>query len=196
MCGKTNWNIFKLLCIALLLVGCGSAAQKEATEAAVAAAQSAIAGIYSDAGKYVPDQLNAAQAEIQQAQAALAKNDYGAALSYARSAIDKAKNLSAASNQKRDELLKNWNSVSQTFPKSLEAVKWRIWAFSHGGKFPAGMDSATLEASKAQYAALKDAWTAAVATYQRGELAGASEQASSLRDQLPKLMESLGMKPS
>jgi hypothetical protein len=196
MSGKTSQNIFKLLCITLLLVGCGSTAQKEATEAAVSAAQSAIAGVQSDAGKFVPDQLNAAQVEIQQAQAALAKNDYGAALDYARSAIDKAKNLSAASNQKRNELLKNWNSVSQTFPKSLEAVKWRIWAFSHGGKLPEGMDSATLEASKAQYATLKDAWGTAVAAYQRGELASASEQALSLRDQLPKLMESLGMKPS
>ena len=196
MCRKMSRNIFKILCITLLLVGCGSAAQKEATEAAVTAAQSAIAGIQSDAGRYVPDQLNAAQAEIQQAQAALAKNDYGAAVDYARSAIDKAKSLNAASNQKRDELLKNWTGVSQTFPKSLEAVKWRIWAFSHGGKLPAGMDSSTLEASKAQYAALKDAWAAAVATYQRGELASASEQALSLRDQLRRLMESLGMKSS
>ena len=53
MCGKTSRNIFKLLCITILLVGCGSAAQKEATEAAVTAAQSAIAGVQGDAGKYV-----------------------------------------------------------------------------------------------------------------------------------------------
>lgn len=188
--------LFATLCIALLLAGCSHNAQKEATEAAVNAAQTAISGLQSDVAKYVPDQLSAAQSEIQQAQSALAKNNYDVALAYARSAIDKAKNLSAASNQKRDELLQNWNSVNQIMPKTLDAVKWRLWAFSHGAKFSAGMDSTTLEAAREQYANLKEAWAAAVATYQRGELASASEQATALKEQLPQLLASLGMKSS
>ena len=185
-----------LVCGVFLLAGCSHNAQKEATEAAVAAARTAIFGLQSDVAKYVPDQLSAAQSEMQQAQAALAKGDYGAALDYARSAIDKAKNLSTASNQKRDELLKNWNSANQIMPKTLDAVKWRLWAFSHGAKFPPGMDGTTLGVAREQYATLKDAWAAAVATYQRGELANASDQATALKEQLPKLLESLGMKSS
>jgi outer membrane murein-binding lipoprotein Lpp len=188
--------IFTLLCTQLVLAGCSHNAQKEATEAAVASAQTAIDGLQSDVAKYVPDQLRAAQTEIQQAQAALAKADYGMALRCARSAIDKAKNLSTASNQKRDELLKNWNSINQVIPKTLDAVKWRLWAFLHGAKFPAGMDGAALETAREQYNNLKDAWAAAVAAYQRGELASASEQATAVREQLPKLLESLGMKSS
>jgi hypothetical protein len=178
------------LCCGVLLAGCGGNGAKEATEAAVNAAQSAISGVQADAAKYVPDQLSAAQADIQQAQAEVAKGNYEAALNWARSAIDKAKNLSGASAQKRDELLKNWTSISQTLPHSLEAVKWRIEAYSHGAKLPAGLDTATLEAARAQYAALKQGWSDAVVAYQHGDLANASQQASTLRDQLPALMDS------
>ncbi|HEY1484090.1 MAG TPA: hypothetical protein VGF19_15270 [Candidatus Acidoferrum sp.] len=190
------WLVCGVLSITVSLAGCGGNAAKEATEAAVNAAQTAIAGIQGEAAKYVPDQLSAAQNAIQSANAALAKGDLQTALTDAREAIDKAKVLESASAEKKDELTKDWSRFTQTFPKTLEAVHWRIEAYSHGAKLPPGLDQQILDDAKTQYAALKQSWSDASATFQQGDLVAACQKASALKDALPKLIESLGMKIS
>ena len=193
---KMFWLVCGILSITVGLAGCGGNAAKEATEAAVNAAQTAITGIQGEAEKYVPDQLSAAQHAIQSANAALAKGDLQTALTDAREAIDKAKVLESASAEKKDEFTKDWSHFSQTFPKTLEAVHWRIEAYSHGAKLPAGLDQQILDDAKTQYATLKQGWSDAAATFQQGGLVAACQKASVLKDALPKLMESLGMKIS
>ena len=116
--------------------------------------------------------------------------------SSSREAIDKAKVLESASAEKKDELTKDWSRFTQTFPKTLEAVHWRIEAYSHGAKLPAGLDQQILDDAKTQYASLKQGWSDAAATFQQGDLVAACQKASILKDALPKLMESLAMKTS
>ncbi|MGB8323496.1 MAG: hypothetical protein WCE52_11115 [Candidatus Acidiferrum sp.] len=190
------WLVCGVLSLTVGSGGCGGNAAKEATEAAVNAAQTAITGIQGEAAKYVPDQLRAAQNAIQSANAALAKGDLQTALTDARDAIGKAKVLESASAEKKDELTKDWSHFSQTFPKNLEAVHWRIEAYSHGAKLPAGLDQQILDDAKAQYATLKQGWSDAATTFQQGDLVAACQKAAILNDALPKLMESLAMKIS
>jgi|HubBroStandDraft_2_1064218.scaffolds.fasta_scaffold98520_2 hypothetical protein len=190
------WLVCGVLSLTVALAGCGGNAAKEATEAAVNAAQTAITGIQGEAAKYVPDQLSAAQNAIQAANTALAKGDLQTALTDAREAIDKAKVLESASAEKKDELTKDWSRFTQSFPKTLEAVHWRIEAYSHGAKLPAGLDQQILDDAKTQYASLKQGWSDAAATFQQGDLVAACQKASILKDALPKLMESLAMKTS
>ncbi|HEX8872843.1 MAG TPA: hypothetical protein VF758_08760, partial [Candidatus Acidoferrum sp.] len=75
MSRKTSGLLCGVLGMALWIAGCG-AAQKEATEAAINAAQTAVNTAQGEAAKYVPDQLQAAQGAIQSAKDALAKGDY------------------------------------------------------------------------------------------------------------------------
>ena len=112
------WLVCGVLSLTVALAGCGGNAAKEATEAAVNAAQTAITGIQGEAAKYVPDQLSAAQNAIQAANTALAKGDLQTALTDAREAIDKAKVLESASAEKKDELTKDWSRFTQSFPKN------------------------------------------------------------------------------
>ena len=79
MLRKSGWILCALLGIALWVAGCGNA-QKEATDAAINAAQAAINAVQGEAEKYVPDQLQAAQAALQTAKDELAKGEYQAAL--------------------------------------------------------------------------------------------------------------------
>jgi hypothetical protein len=193
MARKTSWIFCALVGVALLVVGCGNA-QKEATDAAINAAQSAINAAQTEAAKYVPDQLQAAQTTLQSAKDALAKGDYQAALSAAQDAASKAKDLAAAAAAKKEEWTKQWTDVSASMPKSLDEVKAKLNAYSHGAHMPAGMDKTKLGDAKTQYEQLKQTWADATSAATSGNLADAVKKASDAKDVLAKLKEMLGIK--
>jgi hypothetical protein len=193
MVRKTSWIFCALLAVVLLVVGCGNA-QKEATDAAINAAQSAINAAQAEAAKYVPDQLAAAQTTLQSAKDALAKGDYQAALSAAQDAASKAKDLTAAAAAKKEEWTKQWSDLSASMPKSLDEVKAKLNAYFHGAHMPAGMDKAKLGDAKTQYEQLKQTWADATSAATSGNLADAMKKASDAKDVLAKLKEMLGIK--
>jgi hypothetical protein len=190
---KMKWMVSGVLGMAMLAAACGNA-QKEATAAAIAAAQSAITAAQGEAAKYAPDQLKAAQDAVQSAKDALAKDDYEAALKGAQDAAAKAKDLAAAAAAKKDELMKGWNSLNASIPKQMQEVKAKLDAYSHGAKMPAGMDKIKLADAKTQYEQLKQGMADATASFNQGNLADATNRASGLQDLLAKLMEMLGIK--
>jgi len=190
---KNLWVICVFLGIAILLAACNGA-QKEATEAAINAAQAAINAAQGEAAKYVPDQLQAAQTALQNAKDALAKGDYPAALSAAQDAANKAKDLAAAAAAKRDEWSKEWADLSSSTPKSLDEVKAKLNAYSHGAHLPAGLDKAKLDDAKTQYAQLKQTWDDASAAVTQGKLGDAINKLSGVKDAIAKLKETLGIK--
>ena len=167
---KMKWMVSGVLGMAMLAAACGNA-QKEATAAAIAAAQSAIMAAQGEAAKYAPDQLKAAQ-----------------------DAAAKAKDLAAAAAAKKDELMKGWNSLNASIPKQMQEVKAKLDAYSHGAKMPAGMDKIKLADAKTQYEQLKQGMADATASFNQGNLADATNRASGLQDLLAKLMEMLGIK--
>lgn len=190
---KMKRLVLGALGVGLLLTACGGGQKKDA-EDAINAAQTAITAAQDEAAKYVPDQLKAAQDSLQSAKDALAKGDYQAALTAAQDASTKAKDLPAAAAAKKDELTKEWASLSESVPKSLETVKKKLDAYSHGAKLPAGMDKAKLADDKAQYTQLQQSWSDASASYQQGNLLDAVNKASAANDGLTKLKEPLGIK--
>ena len=177
--------------MALIVVGCGSA-QKEATEAAVNAAQTAINSVQDEAAKYVPDQLAAANSALQSARDALAKGDYTAALAAAKDAASKAKDLAAAAAAKKAEWTQTWASLNESLPKSMDAVKAKLDAYSR--HLPAGMDQEKLATAKTQYQQLKQTWVDATAAATQGNLGDAIKKSSGLKDLLAQLKEMLGIK--
>lgn len=193
MARKMSWVLCGVLGIALLVAGCGNA-QKEATEAAINAAQAALTAAQGEAEKYVPDQLQAAQAAVQSAKDALAKGDYKAALTAAQDAAAKAKDLAAAAAAKKEEWTKGWAGLNESMPKSMEQVKAKLDAYSHGAHMPKGMDKAKLADAKTQFDQLKQTWADASAAATQGNLGDAMKKASGMKDVLAKLMEMLGIK--
>ena len=193
MAKKTGWILSTLVAVTLLAAGCGNA-QKEATDAAISAAQGAINAAEAEAAKYVPDQLQAAQTALQSAKDALAKGDDQAALSAAQDAVSKAKDLAAAAAAKKEQWTKQWTDLSASMPKSLDEVKNRLNAYSHGAHMPAGLDKTKLGDAKTQYEQLKQTWADATTEATSGNLAEAMKKASDAKDLLAKLKELLGIK--
>jgi hypothetical protein len=193
MVRKTSLLGCALLGIVLFVAGCGNA-QKEATDAAINAAQTAINAAQTEAAKYVPDQLSAAQAALQSAKDSLAKADYPAALTAAQDAANKAKDLAAAAAAKKAEWTQTWTDVSASMPKSLSEVKSKLDAFSHGAHMRPGMDKSKLTDAKAQYEQLKQSWADASAAATSGNLGDAMNKVAGIKDVLAKLKEMLGIK--
>lgn len=193
MVRKASWLSCALLGIALLVPGCGNA-EKEAIDAAITAAQGAINVAQGEAAKYVPDQLQAAQSAIQTAKDALAKGDTKAALAAAQDAASKARDLAASTAAKKDEWTRSWADISSSIPKSLNQVKGKLEAYSHGARMPVDMDKDKFADAKTQYERLKQAWADASAAATQGNMGDALKKASSLEDALAKLTEMLRIK--
>jgi hypothetical protein len=189
---KTNSFLEALLAIVLMAVGCGNA-QRDATDAAINAAQSAVNAVKAEAEKYAPNQLQAAQNTLQSARDALSKGDYKAALNAAQDAANKAKDLATTSGAKRDEWSKQWSDLSASMPRSLDQIKARLNAYSHG-HLPAGMDDAKLGDAKAAYEELKKKWEDASSSANQGNIGDAIKKASDAKELLAKLKDMLGIK--
>jgi hypothetical protein len=192
MLSRKNWLVRNVLGITIILAACGGA-EKEATEAAVNAAQTAIDSVSSETAKYVPDQLKSAEDALQKARTALAKGDYATALAAAKDTAGKVGEMAKAAAEKKEALVKGWTSLSESMSKSMGQVKARLDTFSHGAKLPFGMDKGQLADAKEQYQQLRQSWAVATAAAQKGNLGEAIQKASGLKDVLEKLMELLGI---
>lgn len=193
MSTRTGWILAALVGMALVVAGCDNA-QKQATEAAINAAQAAINEVQGEAEKYVPDQLQAAQNAVQSAKDSVNKGDYQAALNAARDAADKAKDLANAATVKRDEWTKEWAQTSTSMPRSLDEIKAKLYAYSHGAHMPSGMDQKALDDAKAQYEKLKQGWADATSSASHGNMGDAISKATDLKAMIAKLKEMLGIK--
>jgi hypothetical protein len=188
-----KWMAGGALGLALLAAGCGRA-ERDATEAAINAAQSAMDSVQAEAEKYVPEQLATARKTLQSARDELAKNDYGGALAAARDAANKVNDMAAAAVGKKAEWRKNWEDLNQSIPRAMDQVKGRMDAYSHGARMPEGVDKDMLEQVKAGYAVVKEEWEEAKAAAKHGDLGQAIEKATGTKEMLEKLREMLGIK--
>ena len=189
----TKRMLWFVLGMALTLAGCGDR-QRDATEEAINAAQSALNSVRAEAEKYVPDQLHAADRTLQSARDSLSKGDYSSALAAARDAANKARDMAVSAAGTREEWKKTWNDLNQSLPKSMEQVKNRIDAYSHGARMPEGLDKDMLEEAKKEYADLKQRWENAKAAAQQGDWGDAIQKSTGLQDAIAKLKEMLRIK--
>lgn len=178
--------------IALLFGGCGNA-QREATDAAVNAAQTAINAATNTAGKYVPEQTKAAQDALQSAKDYLAKGDYGPALKSAQDAAKKAKDALSAASAKKEEWTNTWNSLNQSVPRTMNDIQAKMNAYAKSGKLPKGVNQSQMEEAKAQFEKLQQSWADATAAHKNGDFADAISKASTYKEGLAKLKDLLGL---
>lgn len=192
---RRKWSRGRWLIIgtALLVVGCGNA-QRDATEGAINAAQSAVNAVRAEAEKYVPDQLRAAEHTLQSARDSLVKGDYDSALTEAKEAASKAREVAVAAAGTKEQWRKNWNDLNESLPRSVDQIKNRIDAYSHGARMPEGMDKDVLEEAKKEYADLREKWDSAKESARQGNLGDAIQKSTGLNEAIAKLKEMLRIK--
>jgi hypothetical protein len=189
---RTRSRTVGALVMALLVAACGSA-DKAPAEAAIKTAEAALAGVKSDAAKFVPDQLKPLEDTLAAAKASFDKGDYTAALGGAKDVAAKATNLASAVAAKKAELTQTWASVSAGVPKMTEALQSRVDILSQSKKLPAGLDKGKLDDAKAGLATAKQTWADASAAYSAGNIEDAVSKARSAQNKAAEAMTALNM---
>jgi hypothetical protein len=185
--------MFTIIAVACLaLIACSTA--KAPAEAAIKAADEALAGVKADASIYVPDQLKDVEDALATAKENFQKGEYQQALTGAQDLAAKAKDLAAAVAAKKDELTKSWQDMSGGLPGMVDAIQKRVGILSKSRRLPAGLDKDKFESAKASLATVTQTWTEASDAFKSGNLMDAVNKAKEVKDKAAEIMNTLGMK--
>jgi len=191
-------SVWLLGLAAVLVVGCAN--QKGPAEQAVAGAETALAAVRDDAQKYVPDRLQAVDAQLAALKDNLAKGDYRAALTGAptvNSAIRSLKDAAEAKKADAGAALARakdaWGPLSTEVPKMVDATENRVTALSKSHHLPKGVTKEGLAAAKSGVDSLKSMWSEASNASASGDFTTAVTKAQAVKDKAAEIMRSLGM---
>ncbi len=183
---------------AVLVVGCAN--QKAPAEQAVAGAETALAAVRDDAQKYVPDQLQAVDAQLAALKDSLTKGDYKSVLTGAptlNSAISSLKDAAEAKKADTEAALTKakdaWGPLSAEVPKTVDAIQSRVTALSKSHRLPRGVTKDGLASAKSGVDSLKSMWSDASSAAASGDFTTAVTKAQAAKDKAAEIMKSLGM---
>jgi hypothetical protein len=184
-----------LLILPLLVVGCN----KAPAEAALKAADEAIAQVKPAAEMYVPDQFKTLESAAAHAKALFDKGDYAAALAAAKDLPAKATEVANAATAKKDEIVKTWTEFQGSLPALVQGLTDKVGVLAKMKKLPKGIDAAQLATAKTSLAGITDLWTAATAAFGGGDLKGAVAKAGDVKvkvGELTTMLEAVTLPPA
>ena len=184
-------TIIALACC-VAMISCSTA--KAPAEAALKAADEALAGVKADASAYVPDQLKSVEDALTTAKESFQKGEYQQALTGAKDLAAKANDLATAVAAKKDELTKSWQDMSGGLPGMVSAIQSRVSMLSKSRKLPAGLDKDKFESAKSSLASITQTWTEASDAFKNGNLMDAVSKAKTVKNTAAEVMAALGMK--
>ncbi len=189
---KTRFALALLAVGGLMLAGCS---QMDPAQKALAEVQTAVDAASDQAGKYIPEQFNAAKQGVAELQSAFDAKDYRTVIAKAPGALAAAKQLAVAAAAKKEEVVKaataDWASLSGSLPALVATVKNRVDALGKSKHLPAGVD---LAAAKAALADATDSWTKAQAASTAGNVEDAASLAHTVKAKAMAAAQALGLK--
>jgi len=187
---RQSWKYLAAAACALALA-CNSG--KAPADAALKLAEEAVNGARTEAEKLVPDDFKSLSDDLAAARDAFAKGDYKGALAAATSIQQKANDVLARAKAKKDELTASWNSLADSVPKMVEAIKSRVDILSQSRKLPKGLDAAQFTSAKNGLTTATAAWGEAQAAQAAGNWTDAIAKANQAKDKATEVMGLLGM---
>lgn len=172
-----NWTIAAVLILVLALAGCG----KAPAQAALTAADQAIASAKPEVEKYVPEELTKLTAAVADARSKFDAGNYKDALAAAKDIPASATAALDAAKAKKDELTGKWNEMQGSMPAVVQGLTDRIGSLEAMKKLPKGFDKTQLETAKASLAQVTTDWTAAGEAFNGGDLLGALAKADGVK---------------
>jgi hypothetical protein len=169
--------ILGLMVLPMFAAGCS----KGPAEAALKAADEAIATVAPDAEKFVPDQFATLTAAAAAAKASFDKGDYAAALAVAKDLPAKATEVMTAATAKKDELTGQWNVMSKDMPILVADWQKKLDELIASKKLPKTATPERIEEIKAKFADVNATWTKATEAFNAGDIKGALENGNSVK---------------
>ena len=178
----------------LFLVACTDA-NKVPAEAAMKAAQDAVASLGPDVQKFAPEGLAAVQKALASAKELVAKQDYKGALDAASGIPAKVKEVVAQAAAKKDEITKAFQDAAAKVPDMVAALKSRLGVLAQSKKLPKGIDKAVLAKANEGVAAIESGYAKATEDFKGGKYAEAIAAAKDLQAKGTEIMKAIGMTP-
>jgi hypothetical protein len=187
--------VLGLMVLPLIVAGCS----KGPAEAALKAADEAIAQVQPEAAKFLPADLQTLTAAAADAKAKFDAGDYKAALTVAKDLPAKAADLAKLVAAKKDELMAKWNAIQGTLPTLVQGLTEKVGALAAIKKLPKGFDAAQLETAKTSLTGVTDLWTVASNAFSAGDVVTAVAKAADVQtkaDELTKMLETVVLPPA
>ena len=169
--------ILGLMVLPLLAAGCS----KGPAEAALKAADEAVAKVAPDAEKYVPDQFKTLTDAAAAAKASFDKGEYAAALEAAKDLPAKATEVMTAATAKKDEMVGEWNVLSKDMPILVADWQKKFDELVASKKLPKTATPERIEELKGKLAEVSATWTKATEAFNAGDIKGALENGASVK---------------
>ena len=166
-----------LLVLPLLAAGCS----KGPAEAALKAADEAIAKVAPDAEKFVPDQFKTLTEAAAAAKASFDKGDYAAALASAKDLPTKATEVATAAAAKKDELMGQWNVLAKDMPILVADWQKKFDELAASKKLPKTATPERIEELRGKLAEVNATWTKATDAFNAGDIKGALENGAGVK---------------
>jgi hypothetical protein len=178
--------------MAIILAAC--AGQKEPAEKFIGDIQATITAASAEAAKYIPDQLDSVQTQLNALKASFDKQDYAAVVSGAPAVFAAAESLATDAASKKDEALKalndKWMALADSVPGYLTAIQNRIDFLTKKAnkKAAAGFD---LDGAKSALSDAMSLWSKAQAAFATGNLDEAVKTAQDVKSKVEPLASNL-----
>lgn len=182
----------RLCGLAIVLVSACSGAKGKA-EAAIAAADQAVAAIGPNGTKVMPLEVDRLTAMITAARDTAAKGDYAAALSAVADIPVKAQEIAAGLPAHTAQLAAELDTLGFAMTKNMAAVQAKLDEFAKTRKLPKGLDAAGVASIKETLAAAGGEWSGALADIKNGDLASAIGKGTVLREKVSRAMTAVGL---
>jgi hypothetical protein len=173
------------------LAGCGRARQQ--AEEAVELADRMVTASRERAEKVAPEETRALADSLQVARERAAAGDYPAATALARRVSETTIELVKSLPGKSTEISSAFMAFSAELPGRVERIRTRLSRLSGGGRLPAGLDRARLDALQAETMGWEETWKGAVRDFQQGNLGAAKAVVAELRKKVAEADSLLGL---
>ncbi len=183
--------------LAALVFAATACSQKDPAQEAITAAENALAAVYDDAQKYVPERYAEVKAELEAARTAFKEERYADAITAVKDlpahAEQLAKEAVAAKEKAVAQLNTDWVRLSGSLPGLMNGIGTRLTELGAMRRLPAGMDEPLLEEAKAAFTSAQTAWNEAGAAFTAGDLESAVARARNVEAMAQDLVARLGM---
>jgi hypothetical protein len=190
-------TVIRIAALAALALAATACSQKDPAQEAITAAEGALAAVYDDAQKYLPERYAEVKAELDAGRKAFEEKRYADAITAVKDVPAHAEALSkevvTAKQQKLSELNADWARLSGSLPGLMTNIGARLAELGKMRKLPAGMDKQLLDEANAAYTSAQAAWDEASAAFSAGDLETAVGKARDAEGTAQDLVARLGM---
>jgi len=190
-------TVIRIAALVTLVLAVTACSQKDPAQEAITAAEGALAAVYDDAQKYLPERYAEVKAELDAGRKAFEEERYADAITAVKDVPAHAEALSkevvTAKQQKLSELNADWARLSGSLPGLMTNIGARLAELGKMRKLPAGMDKQLLEEANAAYTSAQAAWDGAGAAFTAGDLETAVGRARDAEGTAQDLVARLGM---